>query len=216
MVNESNILDFSQTIFSGLVLIISAGLTAHIFHGYNSKKWRTTFIGLLLVLLIGTQGFFLLRAMLHIPTYPYQYDSTLLRHDCLDSGKGGKRSRGSTEAYDLNPCYSFNISKTTNISYDQYIPETRNCHGGFGGECTQLEPCDPCERESLPLWASASASASGGGARCRTCSASFRGDCLFVPGVGPYCREAPGSKVVVACKRCCTDGSPLFVNDTCY
>ena len=205
--SNSTILDFSQVIFSALVLILSSGLTAHIFHGYNNKKWRTTFIGLLLFLLVGTQGYYLLRAMLHMPTYPYRYDSSLLRHDCLDSGKGGKRSRGSMEAYDLNPCYSLN---------DQYNPDTRNCYGGFGGECSQQEPCDPCDRDSLPLWASSSSSSTGGGGRCRTCSASFRGDCHFVPGRGPYCREAPDSKVVVACKRCCTEGSPLFVNDTCY
>ena len=209
---DSTILDFSQTIFSALVLIISAGVTAHVFHGYNNKKWRTSFIGLLLLMLVGTQMYYLCRAVLHVPTYPYQYDSTLLRFDCLDSGKGGKRSRYSEEAYDLNPCYNY-TNTLSNITYDEeYIPFTRNCYGGLGGECTEKEPCDPCDRELLPLW-----SPSGGGeGRCRSCTASFRGNCKFIPGVGPYCRERPDSKLVVPCKRCCTDAEPLIINETCY
>jgi hypothetical protein len=220
MVDDSNILDFSQTLLSALILIISAGVTAHIFHGYNNKKWRTSFIGLLLLMLICTQVYYLMRAVLYIPTYPYQYDSSLLRSDCLDSGKGGKRSRSSTETYDLNPCYFYyidNINLTNNsvkpvMEANHYLSDSRNCVGGLGGECSMQQPCTPCDRASLPAWSSSG----WGGGRCRTCSSAFRGHCNFVPGVGPYCLEAPDSKLVIPCKRCCTDGAPLIVNGTCY
>jgi hypothetical protein len=205
--NDSTILDLSQTIFSALVLIISAGLTSHFFHGYNSKKWRTSFIGLLLLMLIGTQVYYLIKAVLYIPTYPYQYDATLLRHDCLESGKGGKRSKYSTEVYDTNPCYNTTNNVTNTTNNEPYLSYTRDCQGGRGGSCTQVQPCDPCDRDLLSTFQSG---------RCRTCSSAFRGTCNFIPGVGPYCRESIDSKVVVPCKRCCTDGTALYVNGTCY
>mmetsp|Transcript_8655 Transcript_8655/g.14681 ORF Transcript_8655/g.14681 Transcript_8655/m.14681 type:complete len:215 (-) Transcript_8655:145-789(-) len=208
---DYNMLDFSQSVFSAVVLIVSAGVTAHMFHGYSNKKWRSTFIGLVLLLLMATQVYYLLQAALHVPTYPYRYDSSLLRLDCLDSGKGGKRSRNSVQGFDLNPCFNYSNSDPVTLENatdgTQFISHKRDCHGGFGASCSQEEPCTPCSREALPLW---------GAGRCRACTASFRGNCNFVPGVGPYCLEAPGSKVVVPCTRCCTEAAALIVNGTCY
>jgi len=38
-----------------------------------------------------------------------------------------------------------------------------------------------------------------------------RGDCHFVPGMGPYCFAAPNSSRVVPCKRCCSEFTPVFI-----
>jgi hypothetical protein len=196
-------------VLSALVLAAAAGLSAHLFSGFGSRRWRSSFLGLLLLLLCATQLVYLLQAALHVPTYPYRYDSSLLRRDCLSSGKGGKRARSSEQAFDRNPCFNYSYSDAVSNTTDseQYVPYTRDCHGGFSGTCSLREPCTPCDRDSLHLW---------GAGRCRTCTAQFRGDCNFVPGVGPYCRESPDSKVVVPCTRCCTEGAVLIVNDTCY
>jgi len=225
-------------IFSAIVLIVSAGITSHIFHGFGSRKWKETFVGLVLLIAVCTQLYFLIQASLAIPSYPYEYDHSLTRIDCLQSDKGGKRPDGSTRAFDKNPCFCHPgarcISRDTglvvstngscpddgdyicrnplNVSHpndeiNRYITSSRNCEGGRGRACTKSEPCDPCDRNSLDSW---------GSGRCRTCSTDFKGDCNFVPGVGPYCREKRGSKKVVPCKKCCTDGEVLMVDGKCY
>lgn len=45
----------SEIIFSTLVLILSAGVTAHIFHGYGSKKWKESFLAIILAIACLTQ-----------------------------------------------------------------------------------------------------------------------------------------------------------------
>jgi membrane protein YdbS with pleckstrin-like domain len=45
----------SEIIFSALVLIVSAGVTAHIFHGYGSNKWKQSFLGIILVIAVCIQ-----------------------------------------------------------------------------------------------------------------------------------------------------------------
>ena len=205
--NGSNILDFSEVVFSAIVLLVSAGISSHFINGFNSKQWKTSFVGMILLMIVATQLHYLIQAALFIPTYPYMYDSSLLRVDCLDSGKGGKRSRDSVEDFDRNPCFNITNNATNITDSREFLSYERNCPGGFGGMCTETEPCDPCDREELPTW---------GSGRCRSCTAAFKGDCKFVPGVGPYCRESINSKKVIPCKRCCTESIPLFVNGTCY
>jgi membrane protein YdbS with pleckstrin-like domain len=49
------IIDISELIFSSIVMLIAAGITAHIFHGFGTKRWRETFVGLVLLLIVCTQ-----------------------------------------------------------------------------------------------------------------------------------------------------------------
>lgn len=49
------IIDISEIIFSAIVMTIAAGITAHIFHGFGTKRWRETFVGLVILLVVCTQ-----------------------------------------------------------------------------------------------------------------------------------------------------------------
>lgn len=64
------------------------------------------------------------------------------------------------------------------------LGSSRDCGAGQGPVCSAAEPCTPC--------------AAGG---CIACSASYLGDCGFLPGKGPYCLGANG--LVGACSKCC-------------
>lgn len=108
-------------------------------------------------------------------------------------------------------CHRF-VTRQNNLTNDYvdiplYTDFRRNCQFAQGAFCTKSEPCDPCDREALPVWNSG---------RCRSCSSDFLGDCHFIPNVGPYCWAKKGSRVVVPCTRCCTVGDPLYINNTCY
>ena len=58
----------------------------------------------------------------------------------------------------------------------------RDCKFGQKDKCTRQNPCTPCELDKLVAFDAT---------RCETCSVFNRGDCNFVPGVGPYCWESP-------------------------
>ena len=62
----------------------------------------------------------------------------------------------------------------------------RDCAAGQGPWCTLADPCTPC--------------AYGG---CVACSPADWGDCGFLPGLGPYCRD-PVTGDVGACTVCCS------------
>ena len=49
------VVDISELIFSALILIVAAGVTAHIFHGYGTKTWRESFVGLIILMVVCTQ-----------------------------------------------------------------------------------------------------------------------------------------------------------------
>lgn len=230
--------NFADWILNSIILIISCGLTAHICHGYGTSKWRETFIGLCLTILVCVQMYHLLVLTLYFPINPYIFKNPLYRKDCLSSTKGGKRPNSSFQHFDLNPCFCHNSSRCVStktgalLSSDDtcpvdgtavcravtasssspreipmYLDYRRDCSRGEGRVCSLSQPCVPCDREHLPHW---------GSGRCRSCSSDFEGDCKYIPGVGPYCWEHPGSKTIVPCKKCCTDKDALFVNGTCY
>jgi hypothetical protein len=190
--------------------------------------------------MLGFQMFWLIQAAIYIPATPFQiFNTKFHRTDCLLSGKGGKRPFKAMTAIDANPCFCTgpgtqclrNSDKTvisgtcpigtatcmatingTSTEVKPYISHFRNCIGGQGSSCTKQQPCYPCERSRLPEWGKGSS----GSARCRMCSSEFSGDCQFIPGVGPYCFDKPGSKNVVPCKKCCTEPAPLIVGGVCY
>ena len=228
-----DIFGFASETFAAIILTVSLAVSVHICHGSGTKKARESFIGGLLLLMSCYQLYNLILASTHIPQFPYMYDSSLRRYDCIASGKGGKRPGFSLEQYDLNPCYCHSEAVCTltngtvltnnencpedeslatcvqkgNLTISLYISNERNCQGGAGIQCTKEQPCEPCDRNSLSLW---------GSGRCRSCYSDFRGDCNFNPDDGPYCRVSPDSKSVEPCKTCCTEYAPLIIDGICY
>jgi len=85
----NNIIGFGTQIFTAIVLLLSAGISAHMCYGFGTRKGREAFIGLILLLMVGTQVYHLIDASLYVPaTRFYVYNSELHRTDCLESGKG--------------------------------------------------------------------------------------------------------------------------------
>ena len=233
---ESSV-DFGLQCFSALILLVVASLSSSIMYGVGTRKARETFIGLVFFSMLGYQFYYLILLSNYLPAFPYTYDSSLIRHDCTSSVKGGKRPSGRKMKFDINPCFCHtgaecvdpltNIVHSTNNScpttglykcYDTnnkvevplYNSDERDCAGGFGAKCTRDAPCDPCERTSLIAF---------NAPRCATCSTDFDGNCNFIPGIGPYCRVSPDSKAVEPCRKCCTEATLLFdaANGTrCY
>lgn len=228
-----DILGFGRQCFTVLVLLISAGISAHICYGYGTKRTKEAFISLILILIVGVQMYHLINAATYIPaTRFYTFNDELHRTDCIESGKGGKRPDLSTLVIDRHPCFcqssildcidsSSGVAITngscpidgtaTCISstqkFEAYLSRLRDCRGGQGKYCTIDQPCHPCELDKIVEF---------GSERCRSCSSDVKSDCTFIPGKGPYCLKSAGSKQVVPCKKCCTEPEPLIINGTCY
>lgn len=229
-----DIFGFGRQFFTALVLILSAGVSVHICYGYGSRKARECFIFLLLLMAVSIQYFYVIQVSTYLPAGRfYTYDSSLIRSQCIESGKGGKRPGDATLAFDLNPCFCLpEIANCTvldtgllfngticpsngttscisdsNQQIDVYISNERNCEGGQGTKCSKDQPCFPCEINKIVEF---------GTTRCRTCSTDNYGDCKFIPDVGPYCFISPNSKAIEACKQCCTEPDPFIINGTCY
>lgn len=229
-----SIIEFANQALVILILFLSIGLSAHFSHGYGTKKAREFMIGLLMSLMIIVQLYYLLQASLFIPASRFQvYNSNFIRQDCTDSSKGGKRPQDSSELQYRNPCFCHDkarcIDESTGRELNRlhcpidgtakclapnnytlilpYILDSRNCKGGMGIYCSKDEPCYPCDRDRFRSF---------GSTRCGSCSTDFKGECNFTPDVGPYCFKKPGSKDVEPCKVCCTESTPIFVNNTCY
>jgi len=233
----SNILEFGDQAFTTIVLVLAAGIGSSIAFGYGTRKGRECFLALILSLLVGVQLYHLIFAAMYIPASRFQImNPALHRSDCLASTKGGKRPFPSTIHYDINPCFCFsgatcqtklthqNVTKSScpldesaecrmpDGGYiEMYLSYLRDCKGGQGPACTKQEPCTPCERSRLVEFG-----VSAGLGRCRTCSTDFKGDCNFVPDVGPYCFKKHGSKEIEPCKQCCTEPERILVNGVCY
>ena len=99
-------IQFGEQGFNVLVLLVSAGFSAHLVYGFGTRKSKEMFIGLILLLLVGCQMYFLIQAAKFVPaTRFYTYNQYLHRQDCIYSGKGGKRAGQSSEYEDANPCF---------------------------------------------------------------------------------------------------------------
>lgn len=48
-------LNIGEIVFTSLVLLLSSGISAHIIHGFGSRKWKTTFIGITLLMMVCVQ-----------------------------------------------------------------------------------------------------------------------------------------------------------------
>ena len=82
----STIFGFGYYIFITLVLLLIAGITAHLCYGYGTYKAKETYIMLILLLMIGTQMYYLINAATYIPasrfyTYNVRSFSLLIKND---------------------------------------------------------------------------------------------------------------------------------------
>lgn len=81
--------EFVDHVFSAVILVLCAGVSSHLCFGYSSKKARETFIGLILLTMLGFQLFHLLRAALYVPATQFSvFNKSFHRTDCLESVKG--------------------------------------------------------------------------------------------------------------------------------
>ena len=89
--------------------------------------------------------------------------------------------------------------------YSSFVPSQPPPPPSFArkASCTKAKPCTPCEIDHMipfgDRWT-----------RCQSCSADVSEKCNFVPEVGPYCFKSVTSREVGPCKKCCTDGAPVF------
>ena len=156
----------------------------------------------------------------------------ILRWECLNSSKGGKRPYGDTGEDFLNPCYNrtnetssadagtfpfASLCSTSDtdgdISKSEYIPATRDCQHAQTSLCALENPCTPCELSRRDEFHNSER----GWDRCQACSLrNNHGECNFKDGVGPYCWKDAESWEVVPCKICCTEGTPVQADGVCY
>ena len=81
--------EFVDHVFSAIILVLCAGISSHLCFGYSSKKSKETFIGLILLTMLGFQLFHLLRAALYVPATQFLvFNKAFHRTDCLESVKG--------------------------------------------------------------------------------------------------------------------------------
>ena len=225
---------WEEQIFTVLVLLLSAGVSSHIAHGYGTRKSRELFASLVLAIIVGGQLYHLIQAVIYIPaTRFYVWNDLLHREDCRFSGKGGKRAGNNTGYEDLNPCFCVNTALTTcystvdsSITYDLSSVDcptngTAKCKQGEGDEykihryVPSLRDCHggqeaycTMDQPCTPCEADTLTTFRNG--RCRTCSSQNDGECNFILGKGPYCLVSPDSKDVEPCKKCCTEPDPVY------
>ena len=229
-----DIIDFSSQGFAILVIFLSLGVATHLSHGFGTKQAKEMTVGLLFLLMVAVQMYYLLMASLYMPASRFQVlNPSYVRVDCRNPTKGGKRRYGTRDSEEYrNPCWCHRNAKCRdsdgNTAFPAYCPYTfqcydgqnftrlidqfsdnkRNCKGGMGLACTKDEPCFPCEPELLANFVNAS--------RCTMCQSADMGYCNFIPDLGPYCLVKAGSKEITPCKRCCSDPTPVFIDGKCY
>ncbi len=70
-----NLLGLGDRLFSGIVLLLTAGICAHICYGYGTKKAKELFLGLILITMAGIQLYHLVNAAIYMPaTRFYTYN----------------------------------------------------------------------------------------------------------------------------------------------
>ena len=65
------ILGFGDQLFTSIVLILSAAVSAHIAYGIGSRKARELFLFLILLLGVSVQYYYILEAIIYLPASKY-------------------------------------------------------------------------------------------------------------------------------------------------
>lgn len=65
--DTETIVDLGNNVFIVLVLLVSAGITSHFIYGYGTRKAKDAFVLLVLLLIVGTQLFYLINAATYVP-----------------------------------------------------------------------------------------------------------------------------------------------------
>ncbi len=136
----NSISGFSDQLFVCIFLVVICTIFAHFMFGNTTKHSKISFTGLVLILAVGTQLFYLISAAVHIPADQFYnfnvrfafeihnasnlvIQKNLHRNDCIESDKGGKRPGLSSFEFDTNPCYCLNsvgkcINRDTGIEFN--------------------------------------------------------------------------------------------------
>ena len=69
-----NIIGFGYETFIALVLTICISISAHISHGWGTRRAKEYFVGMMLLLIVCVQMYYLILASRIIPSFPYVYD----------------------------------------------------------------------------------------------------------------------------------------------
>jgi hypothetical protein len=169
---------FGRHLLLCLFVLACTILAARLAFGWKARATREAALFGILCLLVGLQYYYLLDVVTFVPASRFFiYNSKLMRSDCKNSGKGGKRIQGSTQSYDLNPCYCNShvadcinratgavvsgacpidsahkcIPHNNGTLIEAYVSSERNCKGGQGNACTKDEPCYPCELDLVKV-----------------------------------------------------------------
>ena len=122
-----DIFGFSTQTFGAIILTTALAVSVHICHGTGTRKARDAFVGGLLLLVACVQLYYLILAAVHVPVWPYMYNNRIMRNDCVQSGKGGKRPAGKTAAYDINPCFCNKYARCLTAANKSLIPSSEMC-----------------------------------------------------------------------------------------
>ena len=240
-----------QNVFTGALNSLAAIFICTISATAFSRQPRRTFIALILALLVVIQYYWLSQAS--FSAYPRSSNlitisegntNIIIRIDCEESAKGGKRALRDLREHTINPCWCkegficTDIGSNRRISNDECptdgsakcrnpsgnvnvalrIDAERDCTNAQPARCTKDHPCTPCEVERALEFSPASLNINDDTQiwkRCVSCSPQNRGECNFIEGEGPYCYENSMSRKAVPCKRCCSDATPVWMGSQC-
>lgn len=68
----TTILGFGNQAFTVIILVLIAGISAHISYGYSTRRAREMFIALILILIVGCQFYHLIFAALYVPATQFK------------------------------------------------------------------------------------------------------------------------------------------------
>lgn len=113
---------FDQQFLTVIALLASAFVSVHICFGQNTRKAREYCAILFLLLALAVQYYHLSNAVAYVPSSQFftfsvspapcnalscadMLQADLIRLECKQSNKGGKRVVNSEDIWDINPCY---------------------------------------------------------------------------------------------------------------
>lgn len=227
---NSTVARVARPLFLFGVFLVMCMIAANTCHAKQSARNTFTLFALLGLVVILYYNIWIAS----LRSFPFQ-NADIIRHDCKQSNKGGKRANGDTRSHTINPCWchsgatcqvryepeepwvEYDGTSCPVDKYDETAPRMKHtrCREDVDGKKVYFYvPTDRdctkgqgpvCTKEDPCTPCELDRLEEFGADRCTTCSPENSGDCHFVLGVGPYCFESPESKKATPCKRCCTE-----------